>query len=503
MREAARSAILDDIARRIADYSVVPFVGSGCSKDHLTYDWDGLTGVLAAEIGERATLPNTLIAQRYEDSFGRERLVSRLRELLSIEDFDDAKGESILALGALGLKIFYTTNVDNVFEAYATKFRRPIAAVSRLDDLRRVKPDQLTLYQYHGALAHPETVVWTEQDYARRAAEGDDFFLNVRLKSDLLTKSFLFVGYSIRDPHVAQLLRDFAHRYANALRGSYLISVGDAVAMRERTAGLGVTVVSARELAPEAQDDSAALRDVLMSINRSVVGLHAKRDLEFLFRGRGEFAIASPRDIEVTLLSLPDLPIDDAIRALRALLNGKATPPDAEARIAASYEALAERVATQAQARELSFAQFGLRFAHYESALRIYAATIALQQMAAPNGRLAHVTTIPDTPAYRVCGIAAASTLLERWRRPLNTTFADWVVTCVQDLEAIDGMEPHLQAYAKQRFERIFAGSPRTNPLSRRLPDMYKNLKFSSYDEIMSNMLQAMPKGYLPPDERG
>jgi hypothetical protein len=69
-------------------------------------------------------------------------------------------------------------------------------------------------------------MVLTESDYERRMEFKE--VMDLRLWSDLLNRSILFLGYSFRDPNVAYLFRQVKERFAslpntNSGRRAYIV----------------------------------------------------------------------------------------------------------------------------------------------------------------------------------------------------------------------------------------------------------------------------------------
>lgn len=496
-------AVLDTLASKIADYEVLPFIGAGVSQPHVGYDWNSSSALLANDLALSGPAENTEIAQLYVDHFGRARLIDRLKDLLTIKTYVDKDGDALQAIANLGLRTYYTTNPDNVFEKYCERYQIALASVVSVENLRALRPAGHVLYKYHGDFNQPDSVVWTTEDYNARAAAGDDFFLNVRLKSDLLVKSLLFIGYSVRDAHIARILSDFAQKYPEALRGSYVFTMGDGSEMRARTKDLNLEVIVVREVYPGAKDDSAALAQLLTELNEKVIQIRASRELQSLFTPSGGNAIAAAFEVENILASIPKLEIDAAINAFRALVNGRKLPGDFEKPVADAYVTLAERVKSEHEARALAMAQFGLRFQDPGSAITILCATYALRHItgAAIGMDLAHVTTVRDQPDMHAAGILGAAALLTAWKRPLNEAFADWVAFKICDVSAINSLKPDMQKQIRVAFSEIFRGSPRTNPLLRQLPEASMGFRTLSFDDFMKSMLDAMPKTFRPPGE--
>lgn len=156
----AKNRTVENLAQRIGNFSVVPFVGAGCPKRLLGgNDWSGITRATEAALDLPASngLSPTEVAECFVEKFGRERLEEFLRERLTLSDFDDLLGGSYLALLALHFMTLYTTNVDNIFELAFEKYGRPLKTISTLSDLQSVMADAAVLYKYHGCLTQPST----------------------------------------------------------------------------------------------------------------------------------------------------------------------------------------------------------------------------------------------------------------------------------------------------------------------------------------------------------
>lgn len=128
---------------------------------------------------------------------------------------DDALlgSEVHLALAAMEqCNLFYTTNFDDFLERSFRLAGRPYSAIASEDQLADhfVEASQsgaprAEIVKFHGDLNHPERMVLSESDYAKRMefSEAED----QRLISDLLGRAILFVGYSFSDANVAYLFR--------------------------------------------------------------------------------------------------------------------------------------------------------------------------------------------------------------------------------------------------------------------------------------------------------
>jgi hypothetical protein len=106
---------IEELANLAAKHKLVPFLGAGCSINHLNYDWDMIRDELSEDI-DPENGDHLDVAQEYVQQHGKDQLCEYLRDRLLIEDFDDDRGFSNLAVMSLGLGVIYTTNQDNVMK---------------------------------------------------------------------------------------------------------------------------------------------------------------------------------------------------------------------------------------------------------------------------------------------------------------------------------------------------------------------------------------------------
>jgi SIR2-like domain/NACHT domain len=135
-----------------------------------------------------------LVAQRYQVAFGRQKLNDYLLRTFEKDGLLPNEAHK------LATKLFsqiVTTNYDRLLEDALRQSRRAVTVVVRDLQLPNTAiPDRTTIYKLHGDIATPDRIVITQRDYAR--VPLDDGLRN-ELRSILLTKSVLFVGYGLGD----------------------------------------------------------------------------------------------------------------------------------------------------------------------------------------------------------------------------------------------------------------------------------------------------------------
>lgn len=101
-------------------------------------------------------------------------------------------------------KIIYTTNYDDFIERSLRLHRKKVSVIASESEMAPAS-DAYQIIKFHGDLDHPDAMVLSESDYERRLKLSDA--LDYRLRSDLLGRALLFIGYSFRDWNVSYLFR--------------------------------------------------------------------------------------------------------------------------------------------------------------------------------------------------------------------------------------------------------------------------------------------------------
>jgi len=114
-------------------------------------------------------------------------------------------------------RLIYTTNFDDFLERCFELRKRKCKAVAIEDHMADCDADVTEIVKFHGDLNHPQQMLLSESQYERRLSLSTA--MDYRLKSDLLGRTVLFIGYSFRDPNVSYLFRLINEQF-RALPGS-------------------------------------------------------------------------------------------------------------------------------------------------------------------------------------------------------------------------------------------------------------------------------------------
>ena len=91
----------------------------------------------------------------------------------------------------------YTTNYDRWLELSYEFYERKYIKIAGVSDIPSVKDGITQIIKFHGDFDNDETIVLDESSYYERLEFETP--LDIKLRSDVLGKSVLFIGYSLTD----------------------------------------------------------------------------------------------------------------------------------------------------------------------------------------------------------------------------------------------------------------------------------------------------------------
>lgn len=199
--------LVDELAQEIKDKKIIPFVGAGMSKNLGLPGWEAMIALVA---GDMEIDPDILdfhgdylqvCEYHIIKNGGSKNRISKLidRNLRSVKvDI----GSSLVHQYLVGMDFpkIYTTNFDELIEIAFRYHGVDYCRIATLDDILYARGNVTQIVKFHGTLDHDETLVISETDYHNRLdMEGP---LDIKLRSDLLGKTVLFLGYSFRDLNI-------------------------------------------------------------------------------------------------------------------------------------------------------------------------------------------------------------------------------------------------------------------------------------------------------------
>jgi hypothetical protein len=120
------------------------------------------------------------------------------------KDADILASRAHMALVEMRSPLIYTTNFDDIIERAFRLKRVPCHVVAGIRDIADAKPESTLVVKFHGTFADDESLVLTESSYFERLEF--ESALDIRLRSDILGKTLLFLGYSFSDINIRYML---------------------------------------------------------------------------------------------------------------------------------------------------------------------------------------------------------------------------------------------------------------------------------------------------------
>lgn len=190
-----------DYVEALHDQNAAVFAGAGLSIPAGIVDWKGLLKDIATDIGldvDQETDLVTVAQYHLNEHSNRHRINQALVNEFSARA---ATTENHRILASLPIRTYWTTNYDTLIED-ALRF------AGRTPDVKLAPPDlTLTLpkrdavvYKMHGDVSQPDKAVVTRDDYEQYGRDRQLF--STALQGDLVSKTFLFIGFSFSDPNL-------------------------------------------------------------------------------------------------------------------------------------------------------------------------------------------------------------------------------------------------------------------------------------------------------------
>lgn len=180
------------------------FAGAGLSASAGFVNWKELLRDLATELNLDIEKEHDLIsvAQYHFNKFKRSKINNKI-----INEFSTLKvgSENHKILSRIGIDTFWTTNYDQLIERTLESEGKTVEIKIRQEDFsRNIKKKDAIVYKMHGDKNSPDEAVLTKDDYETYNDKKELF--STALRGDLLSKTFLFIGFSFDDPNLEYIL---------------------------------------------------------------------------------------------------------------------------------------------------------------------------------------------------------------------------------------------------------------------------------------------------------
>jgi len=198
------------------------FVGAGLSMPAGFKSWQELLREVAADLRLDIDRETDLVALA-QFHVNERRARSKLNQLLVDEYNRDLKPTpNHRFIASLMIETVWTTNYDQLLErAFREAGKRCDVKVTTENFATTLRGKDVTVYKMHGDVTQPHEAVITKEDYELYNIRRE-VFTNA-LRGDLVSKTFLFLGFSFTDPNIDYILSRIRALLGNNPRQHYCI----------------------------------------------------------------------------------------------------------------------------------------------------------------------------------------------------------------------------------------------------------------------------------------
>lgn len=227
-----------ELIEKIAQKKCVLFVGSGLSVGAGYPDWYGLMLKMIEKAKDSAPVEDLKDLQSSLEKGDYLQIASYFREqvssqeyhnfLLSIFASDEKRPtENHLRIVRLPLPFIVTTNYDKLIEsAYyeVHKLMAPVRHHKSADLGTLIASDKFFIFKSHGIIDNLETIILTRNDYNQLIYDNQAY--RKFIETLFLTKTLLFLGFSLNDPDFNLFSEYLAYIFKGKMPRSYALLTG-------------------------------------------------------------------------------------------------------------------------------------------------------------------------------------------------------------------------------------------------------------------------------------
>jgi hypothetical protein len=205
MAEIEAATFIRDYGRSMMDHRAALFAGAGLSRAAGFVDWKGLMRGIAKDLKLEIDREYDLVAlAQYHENERKSR--AELNNVLIQQFTQQAElTDNHKLIARLPIHTVWTTNYDVLLEeAFRKQDKRVDVKVDPANLALYMPGTDVTVFKMHGDVSAPNNAVLTKEDYETYSGKRELF--TIRLKGDLVTQTFLFLGFSFTDPNIEYIL---------------------------------------------------------------------------------------------------------------------------------------------------------------------------------------------------------------------------------------------------------------------------------------------------------
>ena len=196
----------EDFAEKIINDEVSLFLGAGVSSSAGYPGWGALLAPCAKKLGISLTEDTDLylLAQYYANTFGYNDLKKIINENINQLEHKSTLLDELLAIN---FRTIWTTNYDTIIENNLSDRKIKTDKIFDDKDLANIsKLNRVNIYKLNGDISNLDKIIITQRDLEKY--EKEHHLLMTFFKKELVSNTFLFLGYSFKDTLVLSCLSD-------------------------------------------------------------------------------------------------------------------------------------------------------------------------------------------------------------------------------------------------------------------------------------------------------
>lgn len=217
---ASKQELIREFVGAVSEGYAAVFAGAGLSRGSGYINWKELVRPLASEIGLNVDKEHDLIAiaQYYRNERGTRSSINQ--RILNEFTRGAEDNENVEILTRLPITTYWTTNYDELLEENLNRNKRKADVKTTQRSLaNNIYDRDAVVYKMHGDVRSPENAVLTKDDYELYGNERPLF--RTALQGDLISKTFLFIGFSFEDPNLDYVLSQIRVLLGESQRDHY------------------------------------------------------------------------------------------------------------------------------------------------------------------------------------------------------------------------------------------------------------------------------------------
>jgi hypothetical protein len=223
-----KSALPEELVEEIESFNCVLFAGAGTTTEQY------YKSTFLGQVKERCKYPKKdknqsfpEVMQYYCQKLDGGRKNRLIREIIEWIEFYSAEGEPNRVATGFFREIaripFFRTIVTTNWDPFCERSVNVLVPMVEDQDIPFWDENKRQVLKIHGCVTRPHTIVATLDDYDMCMKDKSRGAIFTKLRDLMATKTFIFVGYSVKDPDFKLIYDEVISNLGPFRRGAYVI----------------------------------------------------------------------------------------------------------------------------------------------------------------------------------------------------------------------------------------------------------------------------------------